>query len=164
VSAALALLTFILLHAIAGQDPGVLTSTKDIGPFAAKGYMRALASIGQFVFPVIFIVGAVVGFISKRRRKGLIETVASSDSQDALAEMTWREFESLVEEAFRLRGYSVRRLGWDGPDGGVDLVLDRGAERVLVQCKQWRAYRVGVSVVRELSASWLRRGRRRASS
>ena len=70
VSAALALLTFILLHAIAGQDPGVLTSTKDIGPFAAKGYMRALASIGQFVFPVIFIVGAVVGFISKRRRKG----------------------------------------------------------------------------------------------
>ena len=30
------------------------------------------------------------------------------------------------------------------------LILDRGSEKVLVQCKQWRAQRVGVSVVREL--------------
>jgi len=72
--------------------------------------------------------------------------------------MSWREFESLVEEAFRLRGYSVRRLGGDGPDGGVDLVLDRGAEKVLVQCKQWRAFRVGVDVVRELYGVMAARG------
>lgn len=32
----------------------------------------------------------------------------------------------------------------------LDLVLDRGAEKVLVQCKRWRALRVGVSVVGEL--------------
>jgi len=64
--------------------------------------------------------------------------------------MSWREFEGLVQEFFRLRGFSVRRLGGEGPDGGVDLVLDRGAEKVLVQCKQWRALRFGVSVVREL--------------
>ena len=76
--------------------------------------------------------------------------VAESDSPAALGAMTWQEFEGLVEEAFRPRGDSVRRLGGDGPDGGVDLVLDRGAEKVLVQCKQWRAMRVGVSVVREL--------------
>lgn len=44
----------------------------------------------------------------------------------------------------------MRRVGGDGPDGGVDLVLDRGAERVLVQCKQWRALKVGVSTIREL--------------
>lgn len=33
---------------------------------------------------------------------------------------------------------------------GVDLALARGHERYLVQCKQWRARQVGVSVVREL--------------
>lgn len=34
--------------------------------------------------------------------------------------------------------------------GGVDLVLTKGSERTFVQCKQWRANRVGVTVVREL--------------
>jgi restriction system protein len=33
---------------------------------------------------------------------------------------------------------------------GVDLAMTRGHERFLVQCKQWRAQSVGVSVVREL--------------
>ena len=44
--------------------------------------------------------------------------------------------------------------GGGGADGGIDLVLTRpgknGSEKFLVQCKQWRAYKVGVDVVREL--------------
>ena len=149
-SAGLALVIFLLLHRIASQEPGVATATKDVGVVAATSIFQMLASIGQFVLPLIFIGGAVAGFLAKRRREALVETVASSESPDALSEMSWREFEVLVEEAFRLRGYSVRRIGGDGPDGGVDLVLDRGAEKVLVQCKQWRAFKVGVNVVREL--------------
>jgi restriction system protein len=35
-------------------------------------------------------------------------------------------------------------------DGGVDLVLRKGNETHLVQCKQWRAMAVGVETVREL--------------
>jgi restriction system protein len=72
--------------------------------------------------------------------------------------MTWREFEALVEEASRLRGYDVKRIGGDGPDGGVDLELRRGAETILVQCKQWRAFKVGVQVVRELYGVMAARG------
>ena len=37
-----------------------------------------------------------------------------------------------------------------GPDGGVDLVLRKNGEKLLVQCKHWRIERVGVKVVREL--------------
>lgn len=37
-----------------------------------------------------------------------------------------------------------------GPDGGVDLLLKRDRETFLVQCKQWRAQKVGVQTVREL--------------
>jgi restriction system protein len=33
---------------------------------------------------------------------------------------------------------------------GVDLALTKGTEKFLVQCKQWKAYKVGVDVVREL--------------
>ena len=36
------------------------------------------------------------------------------------------------------------------PDGGIDLVLSKGSEKFLVQCKQWKAFKVGVTVVREL--------------
>lgn len=56
----------------------------------------------------------------------------------------------LVGEAFRLQGYEVTELGGEGPDGGVDLVLRKGKEKFLVQCKQWKAFKVGVQVVREL--------------
>ena len=40
--------------------------------------------------------------------------------------------------------------GGASPDGGVDLILARGTERFLVQCKQWRAQQVPVTIVREL--------------
>ena len=64
--------------------------------------------------------------------------------------MSWREFEMLVGEAFRLQGYSVTETGGGEPDGGIDLTLTKGTEKFLVQCKQWKAYKVSVDVVREL--------------
>ena len=42
------------------------------------------------------------------------------------------------------------RVAGGGADGGVDLVLAWGNEKFLVQCKQWKAFKVGVDVVREL--------------
>ena len=158
VSAGLAVVSFLLLHAIAAQEPTAVTSTKDLGAVAARTMFTTLASIGQFVVPLIFIGGAVAGFFAQRRRSELVATVATSDSTSALNSMTWSEFEALVQEAFRLRGYSVRRLGGEGPDGGVDLILERAGEKILVQCKQWRAYRVGVGVVRELYGAMAAQG------
>ena len=63
--------------------------------------------------------------------------------------MSWREFERLVGEAFRQRGFTV--TGFGGPGGGVDLALVKNGERFLVQCKHWRTQQVGVTVVRELN-------------
>lgn len=64
----------------------------------------------------------------------------------------------LVGEAFRQRGFSVLETGGGGADGGVDLVLSNGREKFLVQCKQWRALKVGVAVVRELYGVTAARG------
>lgn len=41
-------------------------------------------------------------------------------------------------------------MGGAGPDGGVDLVLYKDGKRYLCQCKHWKTWAVGVSVVREL--------------
>lgn len=75
-----------------------------------------------------------------------------------MARMSWREFEMLVGEGFRQQGYQVTELGGDGPDGGVDLVLRKGSEVFLVQCKHWRSKKVRVDVVRELYGVMAARG------
>jgi restriction system protein len=77
-------------------------------------------------------------------------TALAGSAGNILNDMTWHEFEILVGEAFRRKGYSVKENQDKGPDGGVDLVLFDGSEKYLVQCKQWRAFKVGVKVVREL--------------
>ena len=50
---------------------------------------------------------------------------------------------------FEEQGYRVAATP-AGPDGGIDLILKRDGERFFVQCKHWRASRIGVAVVREL--------------
>jgi restriction system protein len=95
-------------------------------------------------------------------RQGLVTDVAQSQAGDVLDGMSWREFEMLVGEGFRLQGYQVTETGGGGADGGVDLLLTRpgrsGGEKFLVQCKQWRALNVGVDVVRELYGVMAARG------
>ena len=75
---------------------------------------------------------------------------AGCAAADELDGVSWQEFELLVGEAFRLQGYQVTESGGGGADGGVDLVLRKGGDKFLVQCKQWKAFSVGVTVVREL--------------
>ena len=69
---------------------------------------------------------------------------------DRIRELNWREFELLLSEAFRRKGYSVEHVGDSGPDGGIDLRLFKSGETTLVQCKHWRHDQVGVKIVREL--------------
>jgi len=63
----------------------------------------------------------------------------------------WSQFERLVGEAFRRQGYDVAETDTGGGDGSVDLVVEKDNSRFLVQCKQWRTQRVGVTTIRELN-------------
>lgn len=66
---------------------------------------------------------------------------------EAIRRLSWQQLEMIVGDAFRRRGYSVVENG--GADGGIDLVLRKGDEEFLVQCKQWKAASVGVRPIRE---------------
>jgi len=59
------------------------------------------------------------------------------------------EFERLVGAAYEQRGYRVD-FAPGGRDGGIDLVMRRGDETVIVQCKNWYRGFTGVHEVREL--------------
>ncbi|PRP68519.1 hypothetical protein BUE93_21980 [Chromobacterium amazonense] len=85
---------------------------------------------------------------SRRRARGLL--LERQRDLDDIRAMSWQDFERLVGECFRRYGYRVVETGQGGADGGVDLLLRRGSEKVLVQCKQWRKSSVGAPVVREM--------------
>ncbi|HET7466626.1 MAG TPA: restriction endonuclease [Candidatus Dormibacteraeota bacterium] len=63
---------------------------------------------------------------------------------------SWNELEDLVGQAYKRLGYELVRRGGPRADGGVDLELRRAGEKVLVQCKYWKTWQVGVRPVREL--------------
>jgi restriction system protein len=69
---------------------------------------------------------------------------------NSIRDLSWPEFERLVCEAYRRQGYLAAGVGGTSGDGGVDVELTGPGEKVVVQCKQWRAYKVGVTTVREL--------------
>ncbi|MCG3786137.1 restriction endonuclease [Delftia acidovorans] len=147
---ALALTSYMVLHSIAIRPLPAAQSPQQIGQLATTAIWQGLATAGQYILPIICLAGAAISAVRKRRRSQLFETTSASSSADALNNMSWREFETLVGEGFRRRGFSVKETGGGGPDGGVDLVLSKNGEKTLVQCKQWKAFKVGVSTVREL--------------
>ena len=102
-----------------------------------------------------FALTGIAGQFEKRRRRRLL---AQARSLEALQALSWREFEELCAETYRKRGYAVSETA-RGADGGVDLVLRRGGERIFVQCKHYAARRVDVRPVRELFGVMPRRGR-----
>ena len=109
---------------------------------------QGLATGGQYLLPFIFSIGALVSFFKRRKAGQLHDAAANRD--DGMANMTWPEFEVLVDEYFRRQEFTTLNNGGGGPDGGVDVLLQKGSDRYLVQCKHWRALRVGVQPVREL--------------
>ena len=148
---ALAIILYFLLHSMASTEVSTAAGhAGQLGDIAADAFKKTLASIGQYLLPVLCLIGAVVSALRRRARTRLVENVIKGDSSTALKEMTWQEFEQVVGEGFRLRGYSVIENGGGGADGGIDLILRKGGEKFIVQCKQWRALKVGVTVVREL--------------
>ena len=72
-------------------------------------------------------------------------------SARALARLDWQAFEELVAELYRRQGY-VASTTPSGADGGVDVLAESGASRIVVQAKHWPRRTVGVAVVRELFA------------
>ena len=146
----LAVIAYFWLHNIADAPLVVSSQPGQVGTAITQTVYKGLATAGQYVVPLICMLGALFSALGRWKRKQLFSDVEQSDSAGALNEMTWHEFEMLVGEAFRRRGYAAAEMGGGGADGGVDLVLRKDGEKFLVQCKQWKAYKVSVTTIREL--------------
>src|SRR4030042_120917 len=111
-----------------------------------KGVARAAPTVAPWVGLFFLIPAPISAYHSWRKRKLL----DNQKDLNSIRSLGWQEFEELVGEAYRRQGYTVRENSGAGPDGGVDLVLKKDGNSLLVQCKQWRSMKIGVKVVREM--------------
>jgi restriction system protein len=153
----LGVLSYFLPHGYA-NSPVPAAAAGQVSGAIQHALLKGLASAGQYLLPLLCFIGAGLSALRRHKRASLADQVATAPAAGALDGMTWREFEMLVGEAFRRKGYAVAEIGGGGPDGGVDIILAKGGERFFVQCKQWKAFKVGVEVVRELYGVMAARG------
>lgn len=64
----------------------------------------------------------------------------------ALRALSWREFATMMEDAFRCEGYEVVVL----KRGAVEFELRKGGRVTLAACKRWKVAQTGVEPLREL--------------
>jgi len=125
--------------------PHVHTGDKLLGPIAKNLGQLAYMSAPYVAF--LLLIPLPFSLFNTWQRK---QTLENQKGLKSIRGLDWKKFEQLVGEAFSRQGYVVTETGQRGADDGVDLVLRKGSETFLVQCKQWRAYKVSVNIVREL--------------
>ena len=147
---AIAAIGYVVLHRMAAPVQITAVQPGQVSNLITRTFIAGLATAGQYIVPLVGLIGAAMSYFRRKQRAALVTDVAQAQSANALDGMSWREFEMLVGEAYRLQGYRVTENGGGGADEGIDLVLSKDSEKFFVQCKQWKAYKVGVDVVRQL--------------
>lgn len=113
-----------------------------------------IAGVCRMIAPFIALAVALLWGVALVHKLRDNQRVDRQRGIDTIRELSWCEFEQLLATAFERQGYTVIDTGLNNapgsPDGGVDLILERDDKRYLVQCKQWKARKVGVSIAREL--------------
>jgi restriction system protein len=127
VSAGLALLAYMIL-------PNVLP------PAVVDGGLVGLITLALLAI-------SAISALRSLRTKSLL---GAQTGLNSLRDLPSKRFEDVIAEAYRRRGYHVEEMLGSGADGGVDLLLRRNGNVVVVQCKRWRGKPVPVQVVREL--------------
>jgi len=135
---------FVLMRYIFPSHP--LSQGGPLGTAMFKGIAKGVYMLAPLV-AFLLLLPIPFSLFNTWQRKQILEKQTGLNS---IGMLDWKTFEQLVGEAFRRQGYSVTETGQGGADGGVDLALRKGSENFLVQCKQWRAIKVSVNIVREL--------------
>lgn len=135
------LLAVVVYIGLSNVLPSVAGGSRAFGPIV--DIVSGLA----WLFAGILLLPAAISASRVWRGRRML---AGTRTKEEIRALGWEEFEKLIEAHYRRLGFSVRREGGAGPDGGVDVRIRKPGETYLVQCKQWRERPVGVKVVREL--------------
>ena len=98
------------------------------------------------------LVGLALVLVARERARYRAAAIDHTGDIAALRRKPWGEFEVLVGQVIRSQGYVVKERGGFKRDHGVDLIAERGKDKVLVQCKHWLAWKVDEGQVKVLYA------------
>lgn len=112
-------------------------------PKAISGFRTLFTGIAV----VLILLPGIFAQFQKLDRRRLFER---NQELQNIRQLSWQRFEELIAEAYRRRGFSATITGGGGADGGVDVILRKESETVLIQCKHWKTFKVDVPKVREL--------------
>ena len=108
--------------------------------------VSTLPTFAPFV-ALLLLIPAALSALRARKTRRLLDRQQDLES---IRRLHWKDFETLVGEYYRRRGFRVEENRQGGADGGVDIRLRDKNGLHAIQCKQWRTQPVGVSIVREL--------------
>jgi restriction system protein len=117
-----------------------------------------LLGLFQFIIPGALLLLALLSLWNRVRSHRLIELLSSGQFSAAFDSLSWPDFERIVGEAFRRRGFRVEQVRPGQAEPGFDMEMTRDGERFFAQCKHWRARHVGIVPVRELYVAMEARG------
>jgi restriction system protein len=130
--------------------PAILGSgLRDRGMAGTEGLSALVQTIFGFLGLAMAGIATIVWLVALSQKGVRSRRLDSMSGIDSIRRLHWRSFEELLAEAFRRQGYAVEESPM-GADGGVDLVVSRDGRRSIVQAKQWKVWKVGVKIVREL--------------
>jgi len=138
VSVLVSLTIYILLTYIL---PGITFDNPYLNMF------RNALGINATLFAFLFLIPAPFSYIKAKKKQRMLN---AQEDLKSIKRLSWLEFEHLVGEYFRRKGYEVSGNDTSGADGGIDIKLMKDGLLTIVQCKQFRAQRVGVKIVREM--------------
>lgn len=102
-----------------------------------------LASILCGATTVLFFILCLLIIQTRKKKKAAIMQASN------LILTSPNQFEEAVAELFRQQGYKAQ-VTPPTNDKGIDILLKRGEQKYVVQCKQWnRTYRVGPEYIRD---------------
>jgi restriction system protein len=121
------------------------------------GIAAAITALAKAILPAIPLAYAVfaglpflvIGVIAGWRQLRAPSATRVADTLEAVRAMSWADFSSALEDAFRKDGYSVNRV--DG--AAADFEMTKAGRTSLVACKRWKVARTGVEPLRDLHAA-----------
>lgn len=121
----------------------------------ASGVISAVLGLPMWANVVILVLLALVFWLQRQRSRELHRARAVSPNLmiAPLTSLSRQQFDLLLSQAFRQRGYVIGEVAVGSQrasDIGVDLVLRKSGEYFLVHSKAWRVALVEVTAVREL--------------
>jgi restriction system protein len=132
------------LFAILLRSPWWISFAIAAGIVALVRLVLPAVPVGYAMFAALpfLVIGAVAGW----RQLRAPSAARVGNTLEALRAMSWGDFSSAIEDAFRRDGYTVNRLA----GGAADFEMTKAGRTSLVACKRWKVARTGVDPLRDL--------------